>query len=115
MGRPLFDLRNVGRTRLLTSLALAESRRKELNDIIGAVASDEDSTSATVSAIANASPVYTPTNVSTDRAFDANAAAGAISDPPTQAEVENLRDAVLELADVLATLIADLQDKNVLG
>lgn len=52
---------------------------------------------------------YTVTNDTTDRTFDANAAAGAISSPPTQAEVENIRDAVLELADVVATLIKDLR------
>lgn len=52
---------------------------------------------------------YTITNDATDRTFDANAASGAISSPPTQAEVENIRDAVLELADVVATLIRDLQ------
>lgn len=55
---------------------------------------------------------YTPSNVTTDRAFDANAAAGAITSPPTQAEVENIRDAVLELADVVGTLIADFQGKG---
>lgn len=53
-------------------------------------------------------PTYTPTNGTADRAFDANAAAGTISATPTQAEVENIRDAVLELADVVATLVSDL-------
>ena len=57
---------------------------------------------------------YTPTNVTADRAFDANAAAGSITSPPTQAEVENIRDAVLELADVLGTLIEDLQTAGVI-
>ncbi|MGI9251410.1 MAG: hypothetical protein ACR2PR_09445 [Pseudohongiellaceae bacterium] len=61
-----------------------------------------------------AAPTYTPTNVTTDRAFDANAAAGAITNPPTQAEVENIRDAVLELADVLGTLIDDLTSYGLL-
>lgn len=51
---------------------------------------------------------YSFLNLSTDRAFDANAAAGSISSPPTQAEVENIRDAVLEIADVVGTLITDL-------
>ena len=60
-------------------------------------------------------PAYTITNDSTDRTFDANAAAGAITSPPTQAEVENIRDAVLEIADVLATAINDLATKDVLG
>lgn len=52
---------------------------------------------------------YTITNDATDRTFNANRAAGAISSPPTQAEVENIRDSVLELADVVATLIKDLR------
>ena len=43
------------------------------------------------------SPAYTPTNVSTDRAFDANATT------------------VDELADVLGTLIADLQSRGFVG
>ena len=51
---------------------------------------------------------YTPSNGATDRTWDANAAAGAISSTPTQAEVENIRDAVLEISDVLSTLVTDL-------
>ncbi len=58
---------------------------------------------------------YTAINVTTDRAFDANAAAGSITSPPTQAEVENIRDAVLELADVVGTLIEDLQSAGVIA
>lgn len=57
----------------------------------------------------NTTQTYTVTNPATDRAFDANEAAGAISNPPTTAEVENIRDAVLELADVVGTLIVDLR------
>lgn len=51
---------------------------------------------------------YTPSNEAIDRAWDANSAAGSISSTPTQAEVENIRDAVLELSDVVATLVNDL-------
>ena len=47
--------------------------------------------------IVNSSPTYTPSNVVTDRAFDADATSTA------------------ELADVLGTVIADLQTKNVFG
>jgi len=61
------------------------------------------------------SSAYTPSNESADRAFDANAAAGSITSPPTQAEVENIRDAVLELSDVVATMINDLQLTGILG
>ena len=68
-----------------------------------------------VDAIATSSPTYTPTNDATDRAWNANAAAGTISNPPTQAEVENIRDALLELSDVSATIVSDMQAKNVFG
>lgn len=61
-----------------------------------------------------AASAYTTSNVTTDRTFDANAAAGTISATPTQAQVENIRDAVLELADVAATMIADLKVKDLL-
>jgi len=61
------------------------------------------------------SSAYTPSNESADRAFDANAAAGTITSPPTQAEVENIRDTVLELADVVATVINDLKLTGLLG
>ncbi len=74
-----------------------------------------DTIESELNEIHSASPTYTPTNDSTDRAWDCNAAAGAISNPPTQAEVENLRDSLLELSDVVATLVADFQTKNVLG
>lgn len=57
---------------------------------------------------------YTVENGTTDRTFDANAAAGDITSPPTQSEVENIRDAVLELADVVATLIADAKRAGVI-
>lgn len=62
-----------------------------------------------------ANVAYTPTNDATDRSWDADAAAGAITSPPTQAEVENIRDAVLELSDVMATLVSDLQARGVIG
>ena len=57
---------------------------------------------------------YTTSNVSANRTLDANAAAGAISATPTQAEIENIRDAVLDLADNVATIIADMKEKEVL-
>jgi hypothetical protein len=56
---------------------------------------------------------YTVTNGTDDRSFDANAAAGAISGTYTQAEIENIRDAVLELADVVGTVIGDLESIGV--
>ena len=57
---------------------------------------------------------YTTSNVTTDRTLNANDAAGTISATPTQAEIENIRDAVLGLADNVATIIADMKEKEVL-
>jgi hypothetical protein len=74
-----------------------------------------DALEASIYNIVDSSPTYTPTNAATDRSWDANAAAGAISSPPTQAEVENIRDSLLELSDVVATQATDLQAKNVFG
>ena len=50
---------------------------------------------------------YTVNNLSTQRTLDCDDAAGSISATPTQAEVENIRDAVLVLADVVGQLITD--------
>lgn len=49
------------------------------------------------------------TNDSTDLTLDADDAAGAISAGYVQAEIENIRDAVLGLADNVATLIRALR------
>lgn len=76
--------------------------------------SDLASTKADVDLIATASPTYAISNDGTDRSLNADAAAGSISSPPTQAEVENIRDAQLGHADNLATLIRDLAAKGVL-
>lgn len=65
-----------------------------------------------LSVVITGAQTYAAANVVTDRAFDANEAAGSISASPTQAEVENIRDAVLELADVVGTLIADLRARG---
>jgi hypothetical protein len=68
-----------------------------------------------VDLIATGSPAYIITNDTTKRVMDANAAAGSISVSPTAAEVENIRDAVLNHADVLATLQKDFKAKGILG
>lgn len=52
-------------------------------------------------------PAYAIANAGTDRAYDANAADGA-------ADLAALKTVVAELADVLATLIADLKTKGIL-
>ena len=73
-----------------------------------------DASAATLATLATSSPTYSPSNDGTDRAWNADAAAGAITSPPTQAEVENLRDSILELSDVVATLARDLAAKNII-
>jgi len=67
----------------------------------------------TLNTLTSNTNAYTVTNATIDRAYDANQAAGTISATPTQAEVENLRDAILELADVQATVIVDLQNVGI--
>lgn len=69
-------------------------------------------TLATLDAVTNA---YTINNEVATRTLDADDAAGSITNPPTQAEVENIRDAVLTLADVVGTLIEDLKAKGIVG
>lgn len=68
--------------------------------------------------------VYTPTNAATDRSWDANAAVtgtGIDVADAGPADVALLSDhdalvaVVQELSDVVATLVADLQAKGVLG
>jgi len=84
-------------------------------DQIDDLETQADANTAALESLQDSLPVYSISNDGTDRAFSADAAAGAITNPPTQAEVENIRDAVLEIADVLATLIRDLGDKDLLG
>jgi len=48
-------------------------------------------------------------NEQTNRTLNADAAAGAISVSPTQAQVENIRDAVLALADFVGTMRNDMK------
>lgn len=75
-----------------------------------------DAVEAQLAALLTSLPSYTITNDNTVRAFNANDAAGAITAPAVlQAEGENIRDAVLVLADVVATLIRDLKNKQILG
>jgi hypothetical protein len=76
---------------------------------------DLDDVEAKIDKIATQEPVYTVFNDSTDRVFSATAAAGTISVGYVQAEVVNLQGAILELADVVATLVKDLAEKDVLG
>lgn len=77
--------------------------------------SKADANTATLAALLTSLPAYTLSNNSTNRVLDANDAAGAISATYVQAEIENLRDAVLILADIVATHVQDMVNKNVLG
>jgi hypothetical protein len=101
------------------TVVLSHSEKLDLLTItqevnLDTVESDTAANTSLLATIASSSPTYAPSNDGTDRTWDANAAAGAITSPPTQAEVENIRDAVLELSDVVATLVRDLAAKTVL-
>jgi len=80
---------------------------------LDAIESDTASNKTALEGLQDSLPAYTISNDGTDRAFNADAAAGAITNPPTQAEVENLRDSLLEISDVLATVIRDLGNKDI--
>ena len=83
---------------------------------IDTVEAETDTNTAALAAFLTGLPTYSITNDGTDRTFNADSAAGTITGPnPTQAEVENIRDAVLEIADVLATIIRDLANKSIVG
>ena len=60
-------------------------------------------------------PDYNISNDGTVRTLNADDAAGTISVAPTQAEVENIRDAALVIGDVLSTVIRDLKNKGIFG
>ena len=80
-----------------------------------AVAAATDANTTNIAALLNSSPTYSISNAVTDRTFNANSASGAITDPPTKAEVEHIRDVLLETADVLSTIISDLANKDIVG
>ena len=82
---------------------------------LDALEAQSNASAATLDTVVTSSPTYTPSNDGTDRTWDADQAAGVIGAAPTQAQVENLRDSILELSDVLATLVRDLAAKNVIN
>jgi len=90
--------------------------QQEKLDLIGITQNvNLDTLESGFNSLVTGTPLYTPSNDVTKRSFNANAAAGAISATPTQAEVENIRDAVLGQADVIATVIRELGIKSVLS
>ena len=104
-----------------TAVVLTQQEKLDLMTItqdvnLDAVEAGQQANSASVATIQSSSPTYSISNDGTVRTLNADSAAGAISTPTVApAEVENIRDAVLIMADVLSTLIRDLKNKDVLG
>ena len=103
-----------------TEVVLTQQEKLDLMTVTQDVNLDtvESQTAANTTSLASlldSLPAYSISNDGTDRTFNADAAAGAITNPPTQAEVENIRDAMLEIADIQATVIRDLANKDVFG
>jgi hypothetical protein len=103
-----------------TAVVLTQQEKLDLMTItqdvnLDTVESDTASNKAKIDPIATGSPTYLITNDSTSRVLNANAAAGAISATYVQAEIENLRDAILSLSDVEATHIRDGATKGIFG
>lgn len=96
-----------------TEVVLTQQEKLDLMTVTQDV--NLDTMDDSIATIQSSSPTYTITNDTTDRTFNANAAAGSISASPSQSEVENLRDAQLASDDVLATVIRDLVNKDVFG
>ena len=82
---------------------------------IDALETQADATDARLDSLLDSSPTYTITNDGTVRSLNADDAAGTISAVYSQAEIENLRDAILVQGDVQATVIRDLKNKGILG
>lgn len=103
-----------------TEVVLTQQEKLDLMTVtqdvnLDTVESQTVANTTSLASLLDSLPAYSISNDGTDRTFNADAAAGAITNPPTQAEVENIRDAVLEQADVLATVIRDMVNKNVFG
>ena len=95
-----------------TEVVLTQQEKLDLMVISQEVNLDtvEAQAAAATTALADLSAVlgsYSISNDGTDRTLNADDAAGAISATYVQAEIENVRNAVLGLADVVATFIRD--------
>lgn len=100
-----------------TEVVLTQQEKLDLMTVtqdvnLDTMESDTASNKAAIEGLQDGSPTYTISNDGTDRSFNADAAAGAISATYVQAEIENLRDAILEQGDVQATVIRDLANKD---
>jgi hypothetical protein len=103
-----------------TAVVLTQQEKLDLMLItqevnLDTVEADTATNKAAVDLIATGSPDYNISNDGTVRTLNADAAAGSISVSPTQAQVENLRDAQLNSDDVLATFIRDNAAKGIVG
>ena len=117
LSRPEGILANAEET---TDTVLTQQEKLDLMTITQGVNLDtvEAQAAAATTALAdlrNSLPAYTITNDGTVRTLNADDAAGAISVGYVQAEIENLRDAVLVIGDVLSTVIRDLKNKQIFG
>ena len=95
-----------------TEVVLTQQEKLDLMVISQEVNLDtvEAQAAAATTALADLSAIlgsYSISNDGTDRTLNADDAAGAISATYVQAELENVRNAVLGLADVVATFIRD--------
>ena len=103
-----------------TATVLTQQEKLDLMTIsqdvnLDTVESQAQAATDALASLLDSLPDYTITNDGTVRTLNADSAAGAITNPPTQAEVENLRDAVLIIADFIATMNRDLQNKDIFG
>ena len=103
-----------------TETVLTQGEKLDLMTVTQAVNLDtvESQAAAATTALAsllNSLPDYNISNDGTVRTLNADDAAGTISTPVGQAEVENIHDAVLVIGDVLSTVIRDLKNKGIFG
>jgi hypothetical protein len=104
-----------------TAVVLTQQEKLDLMTVTAAVNLDtvkaaSEASTASLTTIQSDSPAYTISNDGTDRTFDADAAAGTISSPvAAPADIQRNQTAILELSDVVATVIRDLKTKGVFG
>ena len=78
-----------------------------------AVAAATDANTTNIAALLNSSPVYTITNDSTDRMLDASGV--SVSATYQEAEQQAQSAKLVAIANVLATIINDLANKDIVG
>ena len=110
----------IAQVDLTGEIVLTQQEKLDLMTItqdvnLDTVESQAQAATDALAVIQNSSPDYVISNDGTVRTLNADDAAGTISAAPTQAEVENIRDAILTLADFVATNNRDLQNKDIFG